>query len=239
MQIFRLFVVVVSLFVFSAGCSNESNDSKELTPLVDDGQSAIIPMLPAHPLPGERKGSGKADSYDDYRLGNPSTYGITSAPKTPMRAVGQWESNHQGLLLGWTGSFPKTNAAIVQAAKAVTTVYVVHQGTAAKNDFLNQIKRGHRVVAVVKARIADGFPDIGKSGEMGDKIRLRFAKRASQRFTIEQIAFDQWAPTHRFAPAARQIIKSDDIPTLRGKCLATMRADIARAASYEDGLHGR
>jgi len=97
-------------------------------------------MLPAHPLPGERNGALKGDQYADYKANNGNTYGITGAPKSPMRAVAQWD-DHQALLLGWTGSFPATIAAIVKAAKPVIDVYVVHEGSNAKSQFQSALSQ--------------------------------------------------------------------------------------------------
>ncbi len=103
----------------------------------DSGQSpATKSMLPAHPLPGERHGAGKGDQFDDFRLANPNLYGITAAPKTPLRAVGQFD-DHQALLLTWTGNFPDVYAGIVGASKPVIDIYVVHEGNLAKQQFQN------------------------------------------------------------------------------------------------------
>ena len=98
-----------------------------------DGTPLVQPMLPAYPLPGER-GSDKADQYSDYKDANPGVYGITSAPKTPMRAVAQYD-DHEALLLTWTGNFPDVFAAMVKASKPVIDIYVVHNGSSMKTSF--------------------------------------------------------------------------------------------------------
>ena len=96
------------------------------------------PMLPAHALPGERNGAGKGDQFDDLRNANPLIYGITAAPKTPLRAVAQFD-DHQAMLLTWTGNFPETYAGVVDGAKSVVDIYVLHEGNAAKQDFNNNM----------------------------------------------------------------------------------------------------
>ena len=120
--------------VACTGVSPEPSDQ----PAGSDAPSVTKPMLPAHALPGERKGAGKADQYDDYRNGNPNVFGITAAPKTPLRAVAQWD-DHESMLLAWTGNFPETYAGIVKAAKDVIDIYVVHDGFQSKQQFTSQM----------------------------------------------------------------------------------------------------
>ncbi|MEC8023759.1 MAG: agmatine deiminase family protein [Myxococcota bacterium] len=127
----RNFLLIPALLLVAA-CSNNSSTTSADTP---SRLTEAKPMLPAHPLPGER-GSGKADQYDDFKNGNPATYGITTAPQTPMRAVAQWDQ-HQSLLLTWTNNFPTTYASIVAAAKPVVDIYIVHQGQQSKTQFQN------------------------------------------------------------------------------------------------------
>ncbi|MFT5434867.1 MAG: hypothetical protein ACI9OJ_005583, partial [Myxococcota bacterium] len=123
------------LLMFAASCGQDGTIVSNPAPAASDetANTWSQPMLPAHPLPGERNGS-KGDQFDDYRLANTNTFGITSAPKTPMRAVGQFE-DHQSLLLAWTGAFPETYAGIVSGSNPVIDVYVLHEGEASKQQF--------------------------------------------------------------------------------------------------------
>ena len=92
-------------------------------------------MLPAYPLPGERYGAGKADQYDNYKWSYPSTYGITNAPKTPMRASSEW-ADSQALLLTWTGYSSKLFADIIAASAPTNiSIYIVHDGNGSKQQF--------------------------------------------------------------------------------------------------------
>jgi agmatine/peptidylarginine deiminase len=138
--------VVGSLMLFAC-----SNGQIEAEPVQENPvkKSSVKPMLPAHPLPGERNGAGKADQFDDYKLGNPSTYGITTAPKTPVRAIAQWEPA-QALLLTWTGNFPSVYGQIIQASKPVVDVYVIHEGNQSKYQFQNAMSQYGYSISGVK-----------------------------------------------------------------------------------------
>ncbi len=130
--------LVVSLAASAplAGCSDHEA-ARPPAPTADapTAENPTKPMLPAWPLPGERHGSGKADGYDTFRLNNPSVYGITEAPKTPMRTPAQY-AKAKYLLLGWTNQVHPTIAGIVKGAIDVVKIIVVHDGGQDKQAFL-------------------------------------------------------------------------------------------------------
>ena len=90
-------------------------------------------MLPAAPLPGERMGL-KGDFYDDVRAANPGAFNITRSAATPVIPAAEFDTK-QALLVAWTGSFPELTAGIVDNARQVTDVWIVHEGTQAKSQF--------------------------------------------------------------------------------------------------------
>ena len=126
------------LFVTSCGTPVPLNTSADRAEVGPEDSEVTKPMLPAHALPGERFSAGKADQYSDFKHNNSWAYGITSAPKTPMRAVAQWDS-HQTMLLSWTGSFPETYAGILDGARGKIDIHVVHDGSASKQQFKSRM----------------------------------------------------------------------------------------------------
>ena len=93
-----------------------------------------------------------------------------------------------------------------------------------------------QIVAVVERRITDGFADIGERRKMHYGGHLMFFDRSAQPRAVADVAFDQRAPTRRFAVAARQIVVNDRAITGSGQSLARVRADIPSAAGDQNGL---
>ena len=131
MYVLKRILIMLSCCLMAA-CGSQT--PKDNTDQPSESIRADKPMLPAHPMPGERNGAGKGDQYDDYRLANPNIFGITAAPQTPLRAVGQWD-DHQSMLLTWNKVFPETYAGIVANSKNAIQIYVVHEGNADKQHF--------------------------------------------------------------------------------------------------------
>ncbi len=111
----------------------------------------VSKLLPAYPLPGERKVPGKADKFDDFRNQNPQWYSVTASPASlgfNFRALREWESmqelqiTYSDALYQDPSGVPDTLAdivyhTIVDAQTPVTVVWAMPQ---VKSDLVSRLK---------------------------------------------------------------------------------------------------
>ena len=86
------------------------------------------------------------------------------------------------------------------------------------------------VIAVIRARIAHGFPYLGQRGKVNDAVRPVAAHAAAQPGIIKNVPVFKFAPAGQIAESGGQIVIHHDIMAVPEQMLACMTPDIARSA---------
>src|SRR6266536_3891433 len=108
-----------------------------------------------------------------------------------------------------------------------------HHGNASKlGECMQERRSPGEVVAVIKQRFFDRLAHIGI--EMHQCGRPVLLERRTQARRVRNVAFEERSPFHCPAVTARKIVVGDRHVAFRGKRLAGVTADVARAAGHED-----
>jgi hypothetical protein len=105
-----------------------------------------------------------------------------------------------------------------------------------KLSYSTPVDQARNVDIVISERPRCRLADVRERGEMNDSDRPMLLEGDIERGSVEDVAFNEWAPAHEFGVPSRQVVKRRS-PTRRGKRLAGVAADEAGAAGEQDGLH--
>jgi len=145
-QQLRLVATIAAAATMVAACGEPSTETLETAPqpkqsidstAVDEAEypKPMVPMVSA----SGRFWAPFDSYYTRWRDQYPDTFGITASPSVPFVTPSEWDDK-EGLIIGWTGQLGDVYAAIVENANPVTTIYVMHDGRTAKDDFVRQMR---------------------------------------------------------------------------------------------------